>query len=298
MPSRIRILTLTRLERMIQPETQIDQPTEVLDDAAIAVSEAFVGRWNVLVSQTNWEKGRIIFEWRAALMESGASATAYSDEAWARSVGAVTSQHVGRLRRVYERFGQDQASYSGLYWSHFLAAIEWDDAELWLEGAVRSEWSVSEMRRMRSEASVAAGGEPESDEELITSEVDDGFVALATEEEEDDPHTLSGSAGPLAEGPDFGDADEHSDSDPSRIEAAGDRSDNEPGSDSDFTQDIANADRVNPFTALGDLPPDVAEAVEHMKLAIIRHRAATWNDMSQSKMLQVIDALKSFAQQA
>jgi hypothetical protein len=284
---------------MIQPETQIETSIESLDEAALAVSEPFVGRWNLLISQTNWEKGRIIFEWRAALIESGAGATSYSDEAWARSVGAVTSQHVGRLRRVYERFGQQQASYPGLYWSHFLAAIDWDDAELWLEGAVRSAWSVSEMRRMRSEASVAAGGEPERDEELITTEVDDGFVALATDEEQDDSaRNKDGSTGPLAEGPDFGDADEHSDTDPSRIEAAGDRADAAGKGDDEYSQEIANADRVNPFATLGDLPPDVADAVEQMKLAIIRHRASSWSDMSQSQMLQAIDALRTFAQQA
>ncbi|MFN9605368.1 MAG: hypothetical protein ACK6A7_18240, partial [Planctomycetota bacterium] len=142
-------------EKLSQDANGVD-----LDPQAAAVSAPFVGQWNQLVSQTNWEKGRIISEWRAALIDSDAPVTSYSDEAWARFVGAVTSQHVGRLRRVHERFAEHQSSYPGLYWSHFLAAIEWDDAELWLEGASRSDWSVSEMRRTRSEASIAAGKEP------------------------------------------------------------------------------------------------------------------------------------------
>ena len=29
-------------------------------------SDSFVGRWNTLVSTTNWEKGRIIQQWREA----------------------------------------------------------------------------------------------------------------------------------------------------------------------------------------------------------------------------------------
>lgn len=262
-----------------------------LDPQAMAVSAPFVGQWNQLVSQTNWEKGRIISEWRSALIESDAPITAYSDEAWARYVGAVTSQHVGRLRRVHERFAQHQSSYPGLYWSHFLAAIDWDDAELWLEGAVRSSWSVSEMRRTRSEASIAAGKDPERDEELITSEVDDGFVALESEDEESEDRFDDGSNGPLAEGPDFGDEDSVSDDDPSRIQAA----DSQNAAD-ELLDNSGEIVKENPFASLGQLPPDLAEAVEQFKLAIIRHRSASWMDISQSKLLNVIDALRTFAQ--
>jgi len=35
---------------------------EELDSASVALSESFVGRWQKLVSQTNWEKGKIIAE--------------------------------------------------------------------------------------------------------------------------------------------------------------------------------------------------------------------------------------------
>src|SRR5688572_8272297 len=64
-----------------------------------------VGQWNRLVSTTIWEKGRIICQWRDALVAGGAAVTDYSDEVWAQLVGGVTSQHVGRLRRVFQRFG-------------------------------------------------------------------------------------------------------------------------------------------------------------------------------------------------
>ena len=50
-------------------------------------------------------KGRIIFEWRQALEATGVDWQQYSDEAWSRRVGNVSGQHVGRLRRVFERFG-------------------------------------------------------------------------------------------------------------------------------------------------------------------------------------------------
>src|SRR5690606_33739933 len=114
--------------------------------------EPFIGRWQNLISTTNWEKGRIILEWREALIGSEAPATEYSDEAWAQRVGGVTSPHVGRLRRVYDTFGGDYETYPGLYWSHFLAALDWDDAAMWLEGAMRSGWSVAAMREQRWQA--------------------------------------------------------------------------------------------------------------------------------------------------
>ena len=95
-------------------------------------SEQFLGQWRHLVSTTNWEKGQIVHNWRRALRESGVPATEYADEAWSRRVGNITAQHVGRLRRAYERFGGIRDDYPGLYWSHFQAALDWDDAEMWL----------------------------------------------------------------------------------------------------------------------------------------------------------------------
>src|SRR5687768_3522933 len=122
-----------------------------LSEPLVAASQPYLGRWNKLVSTTNWEKGRIVVEWRQALASQGLPITEFSDDAWSRLAGGVTSQHVGRLRRVYQRFGAVQEQYRGLYWSHFQAAIDYADAEMWLEGAVRSGWSVAEMREKRWE---------------------------------------------------------------------------------------------------------------------------------------------------
>ena len=60
--------------------------------------------------------------------------------------------------RVFERFGEVYDQYAGLFWSHFQAAIEWSDAEMYLEGAVQNDWSVAQMRNQRWEA---MGGSPE-----------------------------------------------------------------------------------------------------------------------------------------
>jgi hypothetical protein len=147
------------------------------------------------------------------------------------------------------------------------------------------------MRRTRSEATIAAGKEPEREEELIASELDDGFVALATDEEaEESPFDGDGSSGPLDEGPDFGDENTFTEGDPGRIEAA------DSSNTGDEFLEGTEMLRENPFASLGELPPDVAESLEQFKLTIIRHRSSSWMDISHTKMLQVIDALRTFAQ--
>jgi hypothetical protein len=281
---------LSPVENSNESETSVTESSvETLDAQSQTVTDPFVGQWNTLVSQTNWEKGRIISEWRSALITTGAPSNTFSDDVWSKQVGAVTSQHVGRLRRVYERFGKSQTSFPGLYWSHFLACIDWDDAEMWLEGALRSKWSVAEMRRMRWESS---GGDPKHaprDEELITSEVDDDFNPLTAEADVEDDREQNDrieASGPAAEGPDFGDEDSN-ESDRSK--------DNEEWSDVDSDALSAEKEMVNPFASLPSLPPDVEEALEQFKLCIARHRSSHWADVSQTAILDVLAALQTFA---
>ena len=52
--------------------TDLTPPTDAAADPRIeAASTEYLGRWNRLVSTTNWEKGQIICQWRAALIEAG-----------------------------------------------------------------------------------------------------------------------------------------------------------------------------------------------------------------------------------
>jgi len=272
----------------MEQATVVEDSVAELDPQAQTVTDPFVGQWNTLISQTNWDKGRIISQWRSALITADASSASFSNETWAKQVGAVTSQHVGRLRRVYDRFNADCASYPGLYWSHFLAAIDWDDAELWLEGAMRSRWSISEMRKTRWEST---GGDPKNaprDEELVTTEVDDDYEALKPEYDEEsdrEQRDRTQASGPLDEDPDFGD----SDYDPS--ESGGSQAGDPPFESESFD---ASKEPGNPFVGLSDLPPDIADALEQFKLSIVRHRASKWADITQKRMHDVLDALKSF----
>lgn len=256
-----------------------DQPSS----QAMAASEPFVGRWNRLVSTTNWEKGRIICQWRQALMAAGAPPADYTDETWAGLVGGVTGQHVGRLRRVYERFGSSQEKFPGLYWSHFQAALDWDDAEMWLEGAVQAGWSVARMRQMRWETLGRFEGERPRHEELIAEELDGDSQPPR---ERSQPATISGTyaevQGPRHEGPDFGGGE------PADFSRGGEEAHERAAASAG-----APAELVQPFAALPTLPDDLAEAFEAFKLAVLRHKTGRWAEVSAGDVLRVLDALKA-----
>ena len=261
-------------------------------DGVIDASQPYVGRWNRLVSTTNWEKGRIIHQWREALAAAEAPATESSDEAWARLVGGVTGQHTGRLRRTYRRFGETYADYEGLYWSHFHAALEWDDAEMWLEGAVQNGWSVSQMRRTRWET---LGGDKRNeprDEDVTTSELDEDFEPALNRDP--DGSTIEGrydeaQSGPRHDGPDFGDED--SDEEAARSGHARERD----GAAIYTEEEEPAIEFVRPFQNLAELPDDLAEAFEAFKLAILRHKADDWRQISRDDVLASLDALKELA---
>lgn len=243
-----------------------------------STSETYLGQWNRLVSTTNWEKGRIISQWRAELVAADAPVAEYSDEAWGRRVGSVTPQHVGRLRRVFDRFGETRQSYPGLFWSHFQAALDWDDAEMWLEGAVQNSWSISEMRRTRWEANEATGPMP-ADSDLVTAELDEDAGELA----EAPRATASGMS--VA---DVRDSDQtNTDAELSTPEAS-----------DDLAAEAVVAEPTvirQPFADLPSLPSDVTDAFEAFKLCILRHRLAGWQEISQADLLATLDALKELA---
>ena len=261
-------------------------------------SKPFEQRWNSLISTTNWEKGAIIQQWREALIADDAPVTEYSDDTWAQRVGGVSGQHVGRLRRVFARFGQLHQEFGGLYWSHFHATIDWDDAELWLEGAVQNKWSVSQMREQRWEATGADASQKPKEEDITHSVIDEDYLAPAIGRDggspykESDSQGYQGSTGPVYDGPDFGDGSEKTptaassttgmDAVPREVEA-------------EFGMATADETPVQPFRDLADLPEDLAEAFDMFKLGILRHKSAQWEHVKLEAVLSNLDALKQLA---
>jgi hypothetical protein len=249
-----------------------------------AASTEYLGRWHRLVSTTNWEKGCILCEWRAALIEAGAPAAHYTDEAWSRRVGNVTPQHVGRLRRVYQRFSTERGQYPGLYWSHFQAAVDWDDAEMWLEGAVQSGWSVSEMQAQRARTLGMLESQPAEPAE----ELDEDAPPSAAP-----PEAISGSIAEVQ-------ATEPSRADSPDASSADAASEDFLPADS-VSPDLSDAcadEGVSPVRPLENvplLPADLEEAFESFKLAIVRHRMAGWQEVSCDDVLAALDALRQLA---
>jgi hypothetical protein len=253
-------------------------------------SGEFLLSWNRLVSTTNWQKGRIIGQWRQTLIDLAASPASYSDEAWSRRVGGVTPQHVGRLRRVWQRFGETHGQYDGLYWSHFQAALDWDDAEMWLEGAVQNGWSVAQMRRQRWETLGGPAEEPPRDEDIVAAELDEDFSF----DPEDDSAGMTLSDTPTA----VRGTGEAAALDSGHV-AVGDGPETADAVDfigSDATVDESvKPEPVRPFEGLTPLPDDLAEAVETLKLAIVRHKLSGWRDVHCDDVLAALSALKQLA---
>ena len=271
-------------------------------DSAIleTTSQQYLGQWKRLVSTTNWGKGRIIHEWRAALSAADFAQNEYSDETWSQQVGGVTPQHVGRLRRVFERFGNVYDSYQGLFWSHFQAALDWDDAEMWLEGAVQNDWSISEMRRTRWETLGGAAELKPSEEDVALSDLDEDAESASDERDADSltgkieqvrPAQKSGAAAER-------DTDEEYETHDSEL--ADSDYDDEPSA-MGFPIRCApqgsgdSTEPVRPFANLASLPADVSEAFESFKLCILKHKLAGWHDIARGDLVAALDALKELA---
>ena len=256
------------------------------DEQLAELAQPFVGLWNSLISTTNWEKGRIISQWREALIESGVDAHQYSDEAWVRRVGGVTAPHVGRLRRVHDRFSSTYETYSGLYWSHFLSALDWDDAPMWLEGASRESWSVSQMRDQRWQAEGAVESKRPTNSEIVDVDTDEDVVLPAqgggrTKEYGDDSGVASG---PLHEDPDFGEGEELTSL--ARGESVAANASSSAATDSDQNAESL----IQPFAGLPELPDDVADAFEALKLAVLRHKSTDWTETDAESIQKYLDA--------
>ncbi len=273
------------MDEELLPDMTLPEPADDAGEMPTAenpmierASSEYLGRWNRLVSTTNWEKGRIVAEWRDALIAAGAPPAAYTDEAWSRRVGSVTPQHTGRLRRVYQRFAAMREEYQGLYWSHFQAALDWDDAEMWLEGAVQNRWSISQMQGQRSRT---LGALVEEGVEAAAVEVDEDATAPA----DLPPATSSASMAEVHEAADVGICE----ADPT--EAAGE------GVPFDSTDAFAGDEPppIRPFENLPTLPADLRDAFDGFKLAIIHHRISNWQEVSLEDVLATLEALRQLA---
>jgi len=271
---------------------EIDTPhDETIPEDSRLIDELSVdsiGLWNRLVSRTNWEKGKLIRLWRNQLKDAGLPNSAYSDESWSRRVGNVSPQHVGRLRRVFERFEQECLQYPSLYWSHFQAALDWNDAEMWLEGANLNQWSVATMRLKRWETLGAPADMKPKDKDIVLSELDED-VNPYNDSQAILEANLEGSA--------------------SRIEPAERNSnsfddvpfdlDDEPENkgkktaQSEDSADDTEGEALAKLSAVKELPSDLSEAFEQLKVAILNHKLSGWKEVDKQQVLTFLSAMRT-----
>jgi len=161
--------------------------------------------------------------------------------------------------------------------------LDWRDAEMYLEGAVQSEWSVPDMRRQRCEALGEPAEPSPTDAEAAPFEMDEdaadgdeGFLPPTISESFDEVHDAGGPADETVR-PDRADSD--------GAEALADAA----------AATESGDPLVRPFEALPPLPSDVAEAMELFKLAILNHKVSGWRDIARQDLLAVLDSLRQLA---
>lgn len=294
----------------IDPERSVmetaDEPVSP-EKAVLAdeIASEFIGFWNRLVSQTNWEKGRVIHTWRTKLFEAQIPRSLWTDESISRRIGNVSSQHVGRLRRVFERFG-DAAAYrendrfSHLYWSHYQAALDWEDADEWLEKASNESLSVALMRIARWEKYGAPADKKPKPEEIVPAEPDEDVNPL----NDSDADIIDvGSLGDEAEEKTKPDKKKSTaeDADEETIDYSGDPEiqaelDRARGSDEVWLPQVRTTDAVlRSFADLPKLPDSLADPLDALKMAILDQRLAGWPDAEPAALVEWLRKLAELA---
>ena len=113
--------------------------TAVLTDDT---ESALISRALSALSRCNWEVGECAAQWTKRF------ARGRTDADFASLVG-LTPDQVYQRRRVWETFGDVCENYLHLKWSHFYAALNWDDAAECLQWAQDVQAGVAEMRAWR-----------------------------------------------------------------------------------------------------------------------------------------------------
>ena len=104
--------------------------------------EQLVSRAQEAVSQCRWVVGECAARWTERY------ARGRTDGDFAALIG-LTGDQVYQRRRVWETFAEARGDFSRLKWSHFYAALNWDDARDCLKWADETHSTVAEMRAWR-----------------------------------------------------------------------------------------------------------------------------------------------------
>lgn len=134
---------LSLLERVENLEKQFSNQSS--DDRPQVREESeskLIHRSQVAISRANWEIGECACQWTKRF------ARGRTDADFAPLV-SLTADQVYQRRRVWETFADVHQNYPNLLWSHFFAALDWDDANECLQWADDVQAGVSEMKAWR-----------------------------------------------------------------------------------------------------------------------------------------------------
>jgi hypothetical protein len=104
--------------------------------------EELIAKAQSAVSQSNWVVGECADKWTQRY------ARGRGDGDFAALLG-LTADQVFQRRRVWQTFADVYQGYASLKWSHFYAALTWDDAPECLQWADENQATVAEMKAWR-----------------------------------------------------------------------------------------------------------------------------------------------------
>ncbi len=113
--------------------------------------EELISKAQSAVSQSNWVVGECAYKWTQRY------ARGRGDGDFAALLG-LTADQVFQRRRVWQTFADVCQNYPALKWSHFYAALTWDDAPECLQWADENQSTVSEMKAWRRAAAARTCG--------------------------------------------------------------------------------------------------------------------------------------------
>jgi hypothetical protein len=113
------------------------KPTDIKE-----TEEELISKAQSAVSQSNWVVGECADKWTQRY------ARGRGDGDFAALLG-LTADQVFQRRRVWQTFADVYLNYPELKWSHFYAALNWDDAPECLQWADENQATVSEMKAWR-----------------------------------------------------------------------------------------------------------------------------------------------------
>jgi len=165
--------------------------------------------------------------------------------------------------------------------------LEWDDAELWLEGAVQNDWSVAQMRVQRWEALGASDEQKPREDDVFVAGIDEDMYSQQTNRIEGRNVEIGAV-----------DALEDFNTPPATVSATEPPKKKElPKKDKAKQTDLdgnvpPTGELLMTLQGITKFPADLAEPLELLKVAILNHKLSGWKSISANQVCQSLETLK------